>query len=425
MISKITLELIREVLYTKLGSASYIAGIIKKVAETDRVETLAISKAQTLYYNKKFIENNLKSEEHLFTVLMHEIFHPLFGHFNIEKDDTSNIAQDAFINASLFHLFRIETDSCSLMQSLYNKNNFEGLLRPFSNLSSTKYNAIYNLLYSSYNKVSSSEVMEILEQTIQKQKIKILLGNHGESLPDDGDGEDAGTINEKVAQEILSKVGDSPGHNTSMLDALKEVLNIHITLKTDILRKFAVKRTFDAFLEKNEVKRITRSPFPISPNRTDILMLMFGYDVIFYNNIISDLMENQSGKINVYLDVSGSVEPEINLILGLMRNIKNKINKIYLFSNKCVEAKIEDVCAGSIITTYGTSFDCVAESIIENNIEKALIFTDGYASLRSELQRQLKEKNPELMVVLFCNGVLYANTFEQIATIVKLGDIVC
>jgi predicted metal-dependent peptidase len=424
MINKLTLQTIREILYAKLGSASYIAGIIKTVVETKDVQTLAISKVQTLYYNPEFLKANIKSEEHLFTVLMHEIFHPLFGHFNIQGDQLSNIAQDAFINAALYHMFPFETDRCSLMKSLYNKNGIEGLLRPDSNLDNTRYQTVYKMLYTSYNKVSSSEVMEILEQTLENQKINVtLLGNHGESI-EDGDNEIQNEIKAKVSEELSGKIKKA-GHNSSVIEALVEVLNIHLTLKNDVLRKFAVKRTFDNFLDKNEIKHISRSPFPLNPSRTDLFMLMLGYDVIFYNNIITDCLPEKSGKINIYLDVSGSVSSEIPQIVGLMRNIKSKIEKIYLFSNACVEVGIEEVAKGNIATTYGTSFDCVAKSILENDIKKALIFTDGYAYLNHTYITSLKEKKVDLMVVLFCDGQLQYGTFQTIAEVVKLGDITC
>lgn len=424
MISKLTLQLVRENLYQNLGSASYIAGIIKSVVETETVGTIAISKTQTLYYNPKFIEKNIKSEEHLFTILMHEIFHPLFAHFNIEGDQLSNIAQDAFINASLFHMFPDETNRCALLQEFYSKTGIQGLLRPNSDLRNTRYGTVYTLLYDSYNTVSSSEVMEILEQTVNKSTDITLFGNHGESL-DDGDNEIQNEINAKVSEELKKALGKKAGHNSSVVNALVEILNVHITLKTDVLKKFAVKRMWDSFLDKNEKKHITRSPFPINPSRTDIFMMMLGYDVLFYNNIITECLPEQSGKINVYLDVSGSVESELDKIIGLMRNIKSKINKIFLFSNHCVEVDIETVAKGGIITTYGTDFNCVAKSILENNIEKALIFTDGYAHLDRSYPNQLKEKKIALMVVIFCNGTLQNGTFQDVADIVKLGDITC
>lgn len=425
MISKLTLQLIRENLYQNLGSASYIAGIIKSVVESEDVTTIAISKTQTLYYNPNFIKENIKSEEHLFTILMHEIFHPLFGHFNIEGDKLSNVAQDAFINSALYHMFPDETNRCSLMQEFYPKTGIEGLLRPNSDLRFTRYGTVYRLLYEDYNNVSSSEVMEILEQTVDKNSGNItLFGNHGERL-DDGDNEIQAEINAKVSEELKSRLGSKPGMSSSIVNALIEVLNVHITLKTDVLKKFAVKRMWDSFLDKNEQKHITRSPFPINPSRTDIFMMMLGYDVLFYNNIVTECLPEKTGKINVYLDVSGSVESELNKIIGLMRNIKSKINKIFLFSNHCVESDIETVAKGGIITTYGTSFDCVAKSILDNNIEKALIFTDGYAYLDYNYPKLLKEKKVSLMVVLFCNGTLYNNTFQGIADVVNLGDITC
>ena len=56
---------------------------------------------------------------------------------------------------------------------------------------------------------------------------------------------------------------------------------------------------------------------------------------------------------------------------------------------------------GKLATTYGTDFNCIAESILERSLDKAVIFTDGYASMTQEKQEDLKNKRLRTLTVLF------------------------
>ena len=43
-------------------------------------------------------------------------------------------------------------------------------------------------------------------------------------------------------------------------------------------------------------------------------------------------------------------------------------------------------------TTYGTDFDCIAEHMLEHNMDKAVILTDGYASMSPGITERLKKR---------------------------------
>ena len=52
-----------------------------------------------------------------------------------------------------------------------------------------------------------------------------------------------------------------------------------------------------------------------------------------------------------------------------------------------------------LYTTGGTSFNCVAEHIIDNKIKKAVLITDGKAEIDRELQEKIRW-DMELITVL-------------------------
>jgi len=68
-------------------------------------------------------------------------------------------------------------------------------------------------------------------------------------------------------------------------------------------------------------------------------------------------------------------------IIGLLRSLKAELKTIFLFSNKVVEVPFPTLLAGQVQTTYGTDFDCIAEHVLANPYDKAVIRTDGYASM--------------------------------------------
>lgn len=45
------------------------------------------------------------------------------------------------------------------------------------------------------------------------------------------------------------------------------------------------------------------------------------------------------------------------------------------------ETTLEALLDGEIQTTYSTDFDCVAQSILDQGFERAIVIADGYAQL--------------------------------------------
>lgn len=103
-----------------------------------------------------------------------------------------------------------------------------------------------------------------------------------------------------------------------------------------------------------------------------------------------------------------------------MQNLKRDLKTIFLFSNEVVEVPFKTLLQGRVQTTYGTDFDCIAESILrkpsgfrdrqafgtnterlDRGLDKAVILTDGYASMQQENQEKLKQRRARTLTVLF------------------------
>lgn len=102
---QITLEVVRQTLRQALGHDSFVAVFIKTVEETASVPSAAISADGTLRYNPDFTRRYVNCEEDLFCLVMHEIMHPMFGHFIYKSGRIENLAADMVINASISLFF--------------------------------------------------------------------------------------------------------------------------------------------------------------------------------------------------------------------------------------------------------------------------------------------------------------------------------
>jgi predicted metal-dependent peptidase len=94
----------------------------------------------------------------------------------------------------------------------------------------------------------------------------------------------------------------------------------------------------------------------------------------------------RAGSAHVYLDVSGSMNAEMPLVVALLGRLSTYIRRpFWAFSNVVAPARIEQ---GRLIatTTGGTSMGCVLEHVARTKPRAAIVVTDGYIeALRPKL----------------------------------------
>jgi len=108
--------------------------------------------------------------------------------------------------------------------------------------------------------------------------------------------------------------------------------------------------------------------------------------------------------------------------VGIQASLKAELTSIFLFSNNVVEIPFKALLAGQVHTTYGTDFDCIAESVLERDLDRAVIITDGYAGLRVESSERLKQRRVCTLTVLF-GGKADCDEFAPFGDVVQLADI--
>ena len=96
--------------------------------------------------------------------------------------------------------------------------------------------------------------------------------------------------------------------------------------------------------------------------------------------------DTRTGSAQVYLDVSGSMNAEMPLIVALLGQLTRHIRRpFWAFSNEVSPARIE---GGVLVsnTTGGTSMGCVLEHLAQTRPAAAVVVTDGYIEALTKQQ---------------------------------------
>ena len=144
---RITLELVRQVLKEALGFDSFVASFITEVREDNNHPTAGIAKDGVLAYNPEFVSRYVTCKEDMFSLIFHELLHPMFGHFIYDSGKIENIAADAIINAVISTLYPDQSREGSLFKKTHSPRGLGGLMRPSSRMQNSRYRRVYEKLY--------------------------------------------------------------------------------------------------------------------------------------------------------------------------------------------------------------------------------------------------------------------------------------
>ena len=431
---RITLETVRAVLRNSLGRESFVASFVQSVEESASCPTACITADGLLRYNPGFTAKYIANEEDLFCLVLHEIMHPMFGHFIYNGGHIENLAADIVINASISLLFPGPSGEGSLFKKTYDPHGMEGLLRPLSRMRDSRYNDLYDVFYGhAHNRpgLSTGEVIQSLKVLALPTEVPevLLLGSHDSAK---GKEQKESGLN-GLSSETLCRIADDlrnaaklpkdryAGFGENIYTLFLDAIKAHLSIRKALLEKFATQRKIDRFRQEIHRPAITVSPIPLHPSKRDLVLLAAGIVPFHYHNSAQRIAVKEHG-LAVYLDVSGSVNESLPEIIGVLRSMKHELATIFLFSNKVVEVPFKTLLAGHVQTTYGTDFDCIADSVVERGLDKAVILTDGYANLAEDKQTELKNRKVRMLTVLF-GGKMECAEFAPFGDILQLNEI--
>ncbi len=392
------------------------------VEYSDKIQTACVTcdTHSKLLLNKNFIDTYCKTDEHLFMLVMHEMYHIVLGHTKLFKiaNKIDNIVFDAIINSLLIKTFNDESYS-SFFTNLNSSNTFPScLLRPKSKDTPKKYIPYLDSLYES-DKTTYIELYELMCKELNDRNAiqYFLIGNHGEIEVNGLYDELYRKIVKSWPENMFIKGRDPIGQDIKR--KFKEE-NLFIDRKQEFykfLKKKGLIGNNNCVKDYGFTNTTINSFIPNMRDRTIYTKRKFYQPLIYMNTSKIYKIDDRQNKSFIYVDVSGSVFNFVNSMLSLLKEpVKKKLCELYVFSTKVYKMDINDFNKKAIKTTGGTEINCCFEHFFneKRNAKRIIIITDGFTGkvYKKYIDRL---KNIEVDVILFGDNT----TKEELKNIVN------
>lgn len=342
-------------------------------------------------------------------LLFHELLHHTMRHLErpaFDDPQLANLVFDAFINRTIH---ATDPSLSRLMRDFYDRHEGpECFLRPGAKprdwIDAQHYRALYQ------GKLTEQDLADHLRRRHEAASGQVeLLGDHSGGAGGRGQNpipvEQVPEIVEDVAGAIEQRRGG--GKLAGRLRGLaEEFIRVH-RLGRDPGVEEAFRLSLADALRAQVVRAVsddaklwaTGAVLPWETiARSDAIRVGLGLDPLFWQHPRPD---EQQGDVAVYVDVSGSLIGYREWLFGAILAFEEYLRpEVYEFSNEVAKISLADFRRGKLVSTYGTDFDCVAESILTEGHERALLVTDGYASMSDANREALERKGVHVFTLL-------------------------
>jgi Putative metallopeptidase domain len=449
-----------ERLVRSLPAASYELEMLCRVAGIEwsrTIPTAAVTCGERtrLLVNPDFVAQHCPLDEHLFLLVMHELWHVLLAHTRLYVRPTPahNVAFDAIINAGLARQHPAP-EYLEFFERLNPPDVFPGLLlRPpigwpnepqYTNVGPKGTASILRALYpppgGEVFEPTYSEILQLLEESgsgaasepcsgdsegdgtsgsrSERDATPTLLGDHDEL---DGEARDRAATDDDLFGDVVRRIvakWPPPPFPLGGRDAGSDLRNTWGAVLDppahDVRRAFAavLRRSLGtrhgAFRRRNRIEVPTVSGVGVLPNARDRLAparRLLGAPTTLWAQPSSTRARVPETPVSahVYVDVSGSMNLLLPHLLGLLLPyVVRREADVYQFSTEIVPLPLEQLRNAQLQTTGGTSINCVLEhALAAPRLRRALVLTDGYVGpARAELLAELQERHLRVHTVL-------------------------
>ncbi len=387
---------------------------ILRVEFTQGIPTLAVTceVKPRMLVNLEFLARHARTEAHVKAVVVHEFLHVLLRHTEGRQPltDARHLAFDAVINA-IIHRQYGETYS-SMMAAYYaGARGLQKLLRPMNEVernwfdehgkrNSKQVPQWARAWRSLYAGVLVADDIESLAATLSMSGLLpakgsdfgpftlepgeaapgALLGNH-EDLGQELQGDLANAVESALKQMNGHGIWRSPGARGvggSMVDALftGDQTRMHAweSKTLALIRRYITPdRTSRSRREELWSYRI-----PVLSPADRRAFLRAQWSPFLPESCWEGQRLQRDGTAQVYLDVSGSMNSEMPLVISLLNRLGRHIRRpFWAFSDHVAPAMIE---SGRLRTSTsgGTSMQCVLEHVAQTRPGAAIVVTDGF-----------------------------------------------
>ena len=379
---------------------------VLRVEFTDTVPTLAVTCEQRprLLVNLAFVREHCRTEAHVKAVVCHEFLHVLLRHTERFTALTrpEHLAVDAVINAIIHR--SLGPDYSGMMSRYYAaERGVARLLRPPTDAEQARTNRIFcgslraraedKRVLSAWKglydgRLVADDIRDLARDLVKRddRTAVSLLGDHdhlaggtSEAAPLTGPLADA----VDTALKAMNGTGVFRSPNGRGIGAA--AYRNEVRAADTAVDKW--RRETYAVLRRHllpDPRSIAREP---SPRSFTLPVLSPGDRRAALRSLWSPFLPDarwdtehlaRAGSAHVYLDVSGSMNAEMPLIVALLGRLAPYIRRPFLaFSNVVAPACIKE---GRLIadTTGGTSMGCVLAHVARTRPKAAIVVTDGY-----------------------------------------------
>jgi len=398
------------------------------VEETESTETASVTcrGRARLLVNPKFVATHCQRDEHLFLLVMHEMWHVLLGHTTLYPRVTrvQNIAFDALINAGLCRQHP-EPEYRGFFERLNPADVFPYLLlRPpdgwpqkpnYDVPGPPQTAAILKRLYPRLSTTSDrgttveptyDELLALLAQGSMTEVgiglEEALLGSHGANpLLDDGT---ADPMNDPLFGDVVRRIvgkwppppfpligrNDHPDLGDEWVTPQPNAAPLRREF-LKVLHNVTLPNPGGAQQRHLEANRVQVGPGPL-PNPADRLIharrLLIGPNALANQVIdVRRRVPEVPSRALVYLDVSGSMAGVLPHLVDLLAApARSGLLSVMQFSNAVAPMTVSDLARGRLTTTNGTDIYCVLDDLLARRETRALVVTDGYVGRPSDVQ---------------------------------------
>lgn len=365
-----------------------------EVQFTEEVETLAVTReaAPRLLVNLDFVRRHCTGDAQVKAVILHEFLHVLLRHTEGRGPlgAAEHLAMDAVINA-IIH--RQQGPGYSGMMSAYYRD-AEGLLRllrppePGEGLPDPaqrrSFQAAWEGLYK--GRLVVDDIRE-LAQDFEKGGALLtlptgaLLGNHEA----DAHAPLSRALEEALEQSMRSMNGGGVWRDPRRHDALAEAYATQVAGADGPLREWeaTATRVLRRHLLPDARSRLSlpspiESLVPVLSPQDRRAFLRALWSPVLPDSRWVGTQPRPLGTAQIYLDVSGSMNAEMPLLIKLLNRLRGHIRMpFWAFSTIVAPARIQH---GRLLsdTTGGTSMACVLKHLAATRPARAVVVTDGF-----------------------------------------------
>ena len=367
---------------------------VLQVEFTETVPTLAVTceTRPQLLVNLAFLKKHCRTDQHVKAVICHEFLHVLLRHTEriAAFSPAEHVAFDAVINAIIHR--ELGDDYSEFMSRYYAKEKgVRRLLRPPTPTERTpgfgSRSPLMRAWVSLYNGLLiADDIADLARDVLDVKTVPstgtVLIGGHDHT---EFVGELPEVLQEALDQALKSMNGcgiwRSPkergvGANAyrAAIPGVSEGVQRWRRETLEVLRRHLLP---DPKAVRHDTRPLHFTVPVLSPgDRRATLRAL--WSPLLPEALWSTEQRLRSGTAQVYLDVSGSMNAEMPLIIGLLARLGSFIRKpLWAFSDVVAKAEIVN---GRLLadTTGGTSMACVLEHIAETRPAAAVVVTDGY-----------------------------------------------